>query len=103
MKNNKKKLLVILLVVLLVIIALVGAVVVMVFTGKLALTDKQKLTKGLYLYKAESLRPRLYITPNVIKFGETKGLAIDVFGADNELVERWYNNDDYAITINGNP
>jgi hypothetical protein len=65
--------------------------------------ETQKLTKGLYLYKAESLRPRLYITPNVIKFGETKGLAIDVFGADNELVERWYNNDDYAITINGNP
>lgn len=47
MKNNKTKLLVILLVVLLVIVALVGTVVAMVFTGKLALTDKQKLAKGL--------------------------------------------------------
>lgn len=62
----------------------------------------EQLTKGLYFYKAESLRPKLSITPNVIKVGETTELLIQVLGADNELVNDLHvDGCDYIITING--
>ena len=61
--------------------------------------ETKKLTKGLYLYKAESLRPKLSISPNVIKVGETTELTIHVLGADNKWADEWYN-DGYTITIN---
>jgi len=64
--------------------------------------ETKKLTKGLYLYKAESLRPTLYTNPNVIKARETEELRILVFGADNNLVDNWHNNG-YTININDAP
>lgn len=102
MKNKNTKVVAILLIILLIVISLATATTAMMFTGKIALTDKQKLVKGFNDIKAKFNNKstqentlmkdfeRMYTTPfesQTIITGKVNALEIEGVENNQEISE----------------